>query len=250
MSEFAQRFEQGPLFADHHERIRNLEALVSTGGSDPTVCPDCVLDPFTVNPGDIFVPPAYRNCVDIAGSVEVNPVQECGTGNVFVVSSMPAGYCSGFGLGTALGLQVRAQLAFGCIGVGPYGPASNMSNIIIYVGNPETQVASVTWPVAGLPGNAPCDYDTGWIDVSAPCSPSCTAMTASLSFQSHSTFTGGCGSGNLGIRWVALDEEGDYRGALDDLPQADSDGDVIYFSSETNEFTTGPARRRTSYFMG
>lgn len=245
------RFSIPRMLQDHHTRIRRLEASPSGGGSGS--CPDCVLDPFTVNPNDISVPDPYRSCVDVSAHAVSEPVAQCGTGNVFIVSSIPIGFCSAYGLGTPLGLQLRAKVAFAPCVIDSFGPTANVANLILYAGNPEAQVDAWTWDVAGTPQQSPCDFDTGWVDIDALCGGSCAALTASMSFQSHSSFTGGCATGVLAGRWVVLNEDGDYRGALDDLPQGQAESDVIHFNSTTHEFVIGPGSvpsRAISTFMG
>ena len=237
---------------DHHTRIRRLEA--SPGGSDPATCPDCVLDPYTVNPGDIVVPPAYYGCVDVAPSLESQPVDQCGPGDIFIVSGMDIGYCSAYALGSPLGLQLRASVAFAPCFAGFNGAmTANISNLILYAGNPEVQVASWTWTVAGTVGQSPCVFDSGWVDIAPVCAGSCTALSASMSFESHNVVTGACGNGSIAARWVELDANDEYRGALDDLPQGEAFGDVIHFNSVTHEFVVGPRSvpsRAIATFMG
>lgn len=208
---------------------------------DPGGCPDCVLDPYTVSPGDIVVPPAYYECVDVSAHAESSPGTPCGTGNVFLVNSMPAGYCSGYDLSKTLKMQVRAVVALG----------GNTENIIIYAGpgGVEGQVYSYGWE----PGESPSEFDTGWVEIGDVCGGSCSEITASLSFQSHAVFSGGCASGGLGVRWVEVDDDGNYQGALDELPQGDQQNDVIHFDSRTHSWVTDPSSvpsRAISTFMG
>lgn len=231
-----------PRVTNMQRRIRDLEALVSTGGVDPTVCPDCVLDPFSVNPGDIFVPPPYRACVDIQGGCAQWDII-CGTGNVFLLDpSTHAGFCSGYGLSVPMQFQFRVATFL----------QANTANLIVYAGAPATQIYSQTWDVAGTPQESPAYFDSGWFAVDTNlCLPSCTEITTGVSFQSHN---GGGGCGGIGTycwRWVTLAEDGTYRGALDEIPIAGAtEGDVVHFSSVTHEFNVGPAERRSAYFLG
>lgn len=222
---------------DFQRRIRNLEAVVGGGG-----CPDCVLDPFSVNPGDIFVPPEFIACVDVNGGCAQWDVI-CGTGNVFLLDpTTPAGWCSAYGLSKPLQFQFRLSTSL----------QANTANVIVYAGPLSGQVYSQTWDVAGSPDDSPAFFDSGWFGVETPlCAPACDQVFTGASFQSHNGGGGCAGPGTLCWRWVVTAEDGTYRGALDDLPIVNAtDQDVVHFSSATHEFVVGAPERRTAYFLG
>lgn len=239
---------QGPWgeINDLHKRVRRLEASPGGGGGS---CPECVLDPYTVNPDDIVVPEAYWGCVDVgAGCNQFD--QTCGAGTVALVANVSAGFCSGYDLS----LPLRLQLSFTAT-LGTGGDLSNTANVILLAGpiGFEAQVFSKTWPVAGLPGAAGGSYASGWVDIPDVCAGSCDEITISATFQSHNGGGGCAGPGFLCSRWVRVEEDGEYRGALDDLPQGEAFGDTIYFNPETGAMYEGPRSlpsRAMTTFMG
>lgn len=229
------RFSIPSLIKDHHRRIRRLEASPGDGGgTGGGACPDCVLDPFTVNPGDIFVPPEMRECTDAAaGTFDWETV--CGFNGV-PLGSADAGKCGMYVLGYRL--QTRGRIFFPNVG--------DAENFEVVPGG-----TTVTWDV----GESPLFYDTGWVTVDdGYCSECDDDITISASFFAANSGFGDCSTGgDVFWRWVKVDDDGDYRGALDELPQGEAFGDVIYFDPVAHEFLEGPRSipsRAISTFMG
>lgn len=169
------------------------------------------------------------------------------------------------GVTNALKLQVRLAVSFPApfcetvdLGAGPEEVCySNMENVIVYGGvdGAMSQIYVKTWPVAGLPGAAGAHFDSGWQDaVGFLGGGGCDELWIGATFISHSSFSGGCViGGSVQGRWVPLADGGEYRGALDDLPPGEQEGDVVHFNSHTHSWVTAPSSvpsRAISTFMG
>lgn len=228
MTQVIRRRDPIGVLADHQTRIRRIEATPNTGGGGSGGA-DCARCDY-VNPTDIFVPPALRDCVSVVGGQQ-DFVVTCNNSSISPLSpSMPAGYCGNLMLDTEMALQVRINTAM----------AVNIENLIVYAGVLEGQVYAVGWE----PGESPATFDSGWVTVNAnlcgadPCG---SIITFSSTFSPHNTFAGSCvGPGTVAFRWVALTENEGFRGALDFIPQGDTFGDTVHFNSTTHEFVVGP----------
>lgn len=209
MTQVVQRRTFVEVIRDHHTRIRRLEAAPGGGGSaSGSECDRC----YYVNPGDIYVEPEYRECTTAyAGSFEWETV--CGDFGT-PVGSMSFGKCGMALLG--YGVAVRGLITFGSPG--------EMENFLI---NGEG-------PTFGSPSTAPDVYDTGWFLLAGqPCGLDCNDdITISASFYAANSGFGNCTLGGaVYAKWVPLDEDGEWDGALADIPAGEAYGDVVYFTT-------------------
>lgn len=250
MTQVIRRRDPVAVIADNHTRIRRIEATPAQGGSGGGDCPDCVLDPYTINPNDIFVPPEYRECVNaIGGCVEFDGIDVPPNTNQPLTAVLPAGFCSAGCLDPSLGIQARIATNLGF----------NIASLSVFIGQcpaVSSQFIGASWGIAENPATA----DTGWFDVplsgTCPGEPNCgcAAICIGAFASQHSNFSSnGVGPGTFCFRWVALGEDGEFRGALDDLPQGEAFGDTLHFNSETHDWVIGPRSvpsRAISAFMG
>jgi hypothetical protein len=196
----------------------------------------------------------------------------CGAGDTAWISAQPVGrpllgavLLQEDGITPALKLQIRLSVSFPApfcetvdVGSGPEELCySNIENVIVFGGveGGLSQIYVKGWPVAGEPGAAGPNFNSGWVDaVGLPGGSGCDELWIAANFLSHSSFSGGCVTGgSVEGRWVPLGDGGEYRGALDDLPPGVQQNDVIHFDSRTNEFVIGPGSvpsRAISTFFG
>lgn len=231
MTQLTRRRSLPEIIGDHHTRIRRLEAT-APGSSGSSGCISC----NRWCPGCIEVPEEYLDCFDAGGGTgEFDQV--CDNDPGIVLASFIAG--TGGAKLSGLGLQLRWGAALGGV-------------LSVYTYIDGSQDRAWYWPP---PGAAGASYDSGWLDAVTTYGGACDhEIPVSIAFDPSGGFGGGCiGPGFLAARWVVLDDDGEFRGALDNLPEGDGFGDVIYFSTETNEFVTGPRSvpsRAISTFQG
>lgn len=207
MTQLVQRRTFPEIIRDHHTRIRRLEMTPGGGGSEAagSECDRC----YYVNPDDIYVPPELRDCTTgVAGSYEFGVV--CGTFGT-TLGSFDLGPCGMAQLG--FGVAVRILINFAAPG--------EMENVLI---NGEGASFGV--------GESPAQYDSGWYLLAAqPCGLSCEDIaTITATFYAANSGFGNCTlNGAFYAKWVALNEDDEWMGALDEIPAGEAYGDVIYF---------------------
>jgi hypothetical protein len=252
MSAYADRFDLGPVIGDHQNRIRTLEALVATGGGDS----DC-LNCDVLIPGGVPVPDELRACVDARGSYaagggEFNP------NNGLLQGPYGPTLFVGKGGNVDLVPSVRLQaIVYAYTGPGLYAGAGQLEIELMFDAAPGAiktfsfpdLISQPTNPDTGLH-----DWSSGWVNwFDAIGSGSCADLTANILIAQNAVVGGANCGWSWGLRWVITRGGTVYRGALDDLPQGESQDDVLHFNSNTHEWVVGPGdspSRAFSSFMG
>lgn len=244
MTEVIRRRDPLSVIGDSHRRIRRIEATPSTGGGSSGDCPDCVLNPYTLNLGDIPITPVQAACLAGYGLVggQVNNLTgglNCDNDPFTWTETVIAG-TAGVGDisldGQVLIPQFRIVAAFtgGWVNV-----TASLGGMFQFTFVPEQP--------------APSTYDSGWVDGDGAWGGGCATLELSGGVTPLNFF-GTCVTGSVTVRYRFVDEDtGEFRGALDDLPQGETYGDTLHFNSTTHEFVVGPRSvpaRAMSTFMG